>query len=97
MKRPSKRSFKLIYPHYFDINRSRAQGRKVSKEIAIRMPSEMELKASLEAMGFEYQVQYGKAYPRNHLARSFRILVFTEMKKSDLMKNIAIKLRGNLN
>lgn len=53
-----------IYPEYFDASLTRAEGRRVSKKIALENPTRMELKISAQKLGYAVEEDKESAYPR---------------------------------
>ena len=94
MKRLHKEDYRIIYPYYLDSKRSRAEGRRVNKQYARPLPSQQELTTALNELGIRYEVQEDVAFPREHTKKSFRVIVFSSEKKSNLLKNIALRLKG---
>ncbi|AEF97240.1 signal recognition particle subunit SRP19/SEC65 family protein [Methanotorris igneus] len=56
----------IIWPNYIDKNKSRKEGRKVPKDIAIENPKLKEIEAALKKMGYNVKVYRDKCYPREH-------------------------------
>jgi len=56
----------VIWPVYFDANRSRKMGRKVPKRLAVPSPRIEELEKALRKLKVEYEVRRGAAYPNTH-------------------------------
>ena len=54
-----------IYPEYFDSSLTRAQGRRVSKKVALENPSLLELKLSAQKLRFTVEVDDTKANPKH--------------------------------
>lgn len=55
----------IVWPAYLDSNLSRAQGRKVPKNLGAPEVTVEILKKAAESGGFEYDVEQDKKYPRN--------------------------------
>lgn len=59
------KSFKTIYPAYINSNRTKVQGRRISKSKAVADPKWQEIKDVLEANGnFEVKPEPNKLYTR---------------------------------
>ena len=54
-----------IYPEYFNASLTRAQGRKVSKKLALENPTLLELKLSAQKLKFTVEVDENRAYSRH--------------------------------
>ncbi|MHA2118731.1 MAG: signal recognition particle subunit SRP19/SEC65 family protein [Candidatus Thorarchaeota archaeon] len=55
----------IVWPAYLDSNLSRAQGRKVPKNLGAPEVTIEILKKAAESAGFEYELEPDKRYPRN--------------------------------
>ena len=53
-----------IYPEYFDVSLTRAQGRRVSKKLALENPTLGELKLSAQKLHYSVEAEKDAAYPR---------------------------------
>ncbi len=54
-----------IYPEYFDATLTRAQGRRVSKKLALENPTLLELKLSAQKLKYTVEIDENRAYPRH--------------------------------
>lgn len=54
-----------VYPEYFDSSLTRAQGRRVSKKVALENPSLGELRISAQKLHYTVEVEKEKAYSRH--------------------------------
>jgi len=84
-----------IYPVYFDAGRSREQGRRVQKKLAVQSPSIGELEQIASNLGLTFEVKAEAKYPRFHWVPSGRLLVRKqeEFNKNTLIKRIANQLK----
>lgn len=92
---PEKDKF-VIWPVYFDIARSRSEGRMVSRQDAVNEPNlDMLITASLKA-GFKPEIEREKRHPRTwHLEESSgRILLAKKGSKSAVLKRIALSMKA---
>jgi signal recognition particle subunit SRP19 len=55
----------IVWPAYLDSNLSRAQGRKVPKNLGAPEVSVEILQKAAESAGFEYELESDKKYPRD--------------------------------
>jgi signal recognition particle subunit SRP19 len=86
----------VIWPVYFDIARSRSEGRMVSRQDAVNEPNlDMLITASLKA-GFKPEIEREKRHPRTwHLEESSgRILLAKKGSKSAVLKRIALSMKA---
>jgi len=76
----------VIWPAYLDAGLSRAEGRRVSKELAVEGPTVDEIAQAVQQVGYDAVVERGKTYPREYEPRG-RVLVkdADDASKSDLL------------
>ncbi|MFW9863816.1 MAG: signal recognition particle subunit SRP19/SEC65 family protein [Candidatus Thorarchaeota archaeon] len=55
----------IVWPAYLDSNLSRAQGRRVPKNLGAPELTVETLQKAAESAGFEYELEPNKQYPRN--------------------------------
>jgi len=89
MKRLTREPYVVIYPHYLDSKRSRGAGRRVPSSIAVPFPTEQEMQSALERLDMKFEVQRGRAHPREGNRASYRVIVFDEGPKSRVVKKLA--------
>ena len=53
----------VLWPEYFDSSRTRAEGRRVAKHLAIPEPQMSMIIKAVEKLGLEWKLEEGKAYP----------------------------------
>ncbi|ADG12826.1 Ribonucleoprotein complex SRP, Srp19 component [Methanocaldococcus infernus ME] len=83
----------IIWPQYIDKNKSRKEGRKVSKEIAVRNPSIKLIEKALKKMNLNYKIYSDKRYPREHWERVGYIEVEYNGKKLEFLKKLCKVIR----
>jgi signal recognition particle subunit SRP19 len=79
----------VIWPEYFDARRSRSQGRRVRKKLAVFNPSTEIIAKALVGMGVEFRIEEDKSYPSNWYHRKGRVLVENSIPKTELIQMIA--------
>jgi len=87
----------IIWPIYFDTNRTRKEGRRVPKNIAVISPKIDELKQAVDKLGLENEVNPEAHFPRTHWAKSGMLLVEKKESKQMIVQKIAkqlIKIRS---
>jgi len=77
-----------IYPIYFDISRSREQGRRVPRKLAVQTPSINELEQVASNLDLNYEINAEAKYPRFHWVPTGLLLI---KKVEDFNKNVLIK------
>jgi signal recognition particle subunit SRP19 len=77
----SRKPFIIFWPQYFEAKRSRSEGRRVPKKLAIdRITSEDILKAA-KRLGYVTQYEKNYKYPRTWWDNPGRVLIDTKGKK----------------
>ena len=61
----SYKHYQSLYPVYFDSNRSRTEGRRVGKELAVENPLAMELVSAVKMLGLDCVFEPGKCHPKD--------------------------------
>ena len=79
----------VVWPAYFDSQRSRLEGRKVPKEIAVESPSIELIFAICKELGLDPVLEQDKRLPKSHWEKSGRILIKKLGKKADVLLEIA--------
>lgn len=59
------KKYQCIYPLYFDANRSRAQGRRVGKKLAVWNPLAREIVDAVQLLGLDTVFEPGKTHPKD--------------------------------
>ena len=59
----------VLWPEYFDIDRTRAEGRKVPKTLCVKNPNLDIIAKGAMILDLEYKVEEGTAYPANWAAK----------------------------
>ncbi|MFO8018352.1 MAG: signal recognition particle subunit SRP19/SEC65 family protein [Promethearchaeia archaeon] len=86
--------FKIIWPAYLDLKRSRSEGRRLPKKYAIDKISIKDIVKASRRLGYDVQVERRMRYPRTWWDRSGRVLIDTKGKrKSHVIKEIAKEIK----
>jgi signal recognition particle subunit SRP19 len=83
----------VLWPEYFDISRSRAEGRKVGKDIAVASPTLDMLVIAVKHLGLQYKAEPEKAYPGAWHQKRGRVLVERTLPKTLLLKKVGQHLK----
>ncbi len=78
----------VIWPIYFDLDASRMNGRKISKEMAFKNPSIDEIFNAAKKLGLN-PVKENKAYPGRWWRKEGRVLVEKKFSKMETIRKIA--------
>src|SRR5439155_1638926 len=76
----------VLYPAYFDVARSRDQGRRVAKRWAVDSPTAQEVASAAKALGLEPQLEDGKAFPSTPSRKEGRVLVRADYYKTSIVQ-----------
>jgi signal recognition particle subunit SRP19 len=80
----------VIYPAYFDADRSRSEGRRVPLDLAVEDPEVEEIGKAVQQVGYDAVVERDVTYSREYEPRG-RVLVQNadDAGKSDLLQGVA--------
>ncbi|OKY79007.1 MAG: Signal recognition particle 19 kDa protein SEC65 [Candidatus Methanohalarchaeum thermophilum] len=86
----------VIWPAYVDKEKTRSEGRRVPKGLAVVSPTVDEIKEAAEELDLETEVQEDKSYPRNWWESKGRVLVYRDDEsKESLIKKISELVKKN--
>jgi len=86
----------VIWPEYFDIERTRAMGRRLPKKLCVKNPSLDIIAKGALILDLEYEILENKAYPANWAARNGCVKVEKgKISKTELLPKIAEILLKN--
>nr|MDO8098368.1 signal recognition particle subunit SRP19/SEC65 family protein [Candidatus Njordarchaeota archaeon] len=84
----------VLWIAYFDGTKTRKEGRKIGRKLAIERPTVDELAKAVEMLGIPYKIDKSAAYPRAWWEKSGRILVSKVMPKGKMIVSVAKNLRN---
>ena len=82
----------IIWPIYFDINKSRAEGRRVPKSQAVQSPKILEIKEAADKLGLQNEIKLEAHFPTTHWAKSGMMLVEKKEPKEKIIQKLAKQL-----
>lgn len=82
----------IIWPAYFDSNKTRNQGRRVSRELAVQSPRIAEIEEAAQRLGLDHELVPEKGYSRTPWYKGGMLLVRKKEPKEQLIKKIAKQL-----
>jgi len=88
----------IVWPAYFDSTKTREEGRRVPKTLAVPSPRVLELKEAAEKIGLEYELVADVGYPKTPWLKTGMILVKKNEPKDQIIKKIVrqlLKIRGS--
>jgi signal recognition particle subunit SRP19 len=83
----------VIWPVYIDRNRSRSQGRIISKKSSIAEPTLIEIEKAALKLGLNPEVEKDKSYPKSWWEKSGRVLIDNSAPKTQLSRKIATAIK----
>lgn len=84
----------VVYPAYFDLQRSHSEGRRVPKALAVEKPTVEAIDNAARVLGYRTFVDQGVAHSSTPWRREGRVLVVSGEAKEELLRKIAKKMRG---
>ena len=82
----------IIWPSYFDSSKTRKQGRRVPKSIAVQSPRIEELKQAVERLGLKNEVNLEAHFPKRPWSKTGMLLVEKKESKEKIIQKIAKQL-----
>ena len=87
----------IIWPAYFDQSKTRKDGRRVPKSLAVQSPKITEITAAVAKLGLKHEVTADAGYPKMPWAKTGMIMVEKTTSKEQMIRKIAkqlLKLRS---
>jgi signal recognition particle subunit SRP19 len=82
----------IIWPAYFDQTKTRKNGRRVPKNLAVQSPKILEIQEAAQKLGLEFEVVADKGYPKVPWAKTGMLLVEKKGAKEQIISRIAKQL-----
>ncbi len=82
----------MIWPAYFDHGRTRREGRRVTKSLAVPSPKFLEIQEAAQKTGLEFEVVAGKGYSKTPWVKTGMLLVEKKGSKEQVINRIAKQL-----
>jgi signal recognition particle subunit SRP19 len=77
----------VVWPAYFDATRTRKNGRRIPKNLAVPYPKITEIEDAVKKIGLEHEVRAEVGYPRAPLSKTGMLLVKkTEAKERTILR-----------
>lgn len=84
----------VLYPAYFDSGRSRDEGRRVPKNLAVSGPKVEEVHQAAKALGLQVIIDPDKSHPTTHWQKEGRVLLQGNFVKTSVVRKIAEKIKA---
>ncbi len=85
----------ILWPTYFDIKKSRDEGRRVPKKLGVDTPSIEDIHKAVKKLGHKARMEADKSHPGSPTEHEGRVLVEKEkdgIKKTELIHLVAAEL-----
>lgn len=83
----------VLWPAYFDRERSRADGRRVPDSFAVRAPDAPWIETAARKLGLDPQVEEKAVHPSIPYEKSGRVLVAKKGSKEQVLKMVGERMR----
>lgn len=84
----------VLYPAYFDSGRSRDEGRRVPRNLAIQGPKVEEVHQAAKALGLQAIIDPERSHPSTPFQKEGRVLIQGNFVKSSVVRKIAENLKS---
>ncbi|HHT18189.1 MAG: signal recognition particle protein Srp19 [Euryarchaeota archaeon] len=85
----------IIWPSYIDSNKTKSEGRKISKKQAVNTPKIREITQAAKKLGLNPSVEKYKSYPPSWWEGSGRVIVDKKMSKTEVLIKISNLINGS--
>jgi len=82
----------IIWSAYFDQAKTRKDGRRVPKSLAVQSPKILEIQEAAQKLGLEFEVVADKGYSKTPWAKNGMLLVEKKGSKEQVISRIAKQL-----
>jgi len=82
----------IIWPIYFDSSKTRKNGRRVPKNLAVQSPKITELKEATDKLGLKNEINIESHFPKMPWAKTGMLLVEKKEAKEKIIQKIAKQL-----
>jgi signal recognition particle subunit SRP19 len=79
----------VIWPAYLDSSKSRSEGRRIPRDVAVDSPSAAEVANAAKQVGYEPEYEPQKQYPRTWWENRGRVRIETDEDKGDVLRAVA--------
>jgi signal recognition particle subunit SRP19 len=82
----------IIWPVYFDSSKTRKEGRRVPKNLAVQSPKILELKEAVDRLGLKNEVNLEAHFTKMPWAKTGMLLVEKKEAKEKIIQKVAKQL-----
>jgi len=83
----------IMWPAYFDAGKTRMEGRRIAKTLAVQSPKVPEIEAAAAKLGLEFELVPDKGYPKSPWHMAGMLLVEKKGSKEQVIRGIAKQLQ----
>jgi signal recognition particle subunit SRP19 len=83
----------IIWPIYFDSGKTRKEGRRVPKNLAVISPKIPEVKEAADKLGLQNEINVEAHFPKMPWAKSGMLLVEKRQSKEETIQQLAKQLQ----
>lgn len=87
----------IIWPAYFDSGKTRKEGRRVNKPLAVSSPKMPEIEEAAAKLDLEHELVPEKGYPKTPWAKPGMLLVEKQGSKEQIINKLAKQLQKSRN
>src|SRR3990172_5429933 len=87
----------IIWPAYFDSNKTRKEGRRVPENQAVEHPKILEIQEAAQKLSLKHEVVADKGYPKTPWQKSGMLLIEKKEPKEQAINRIAKQLLKSRN
>ena len=82
----------IIWPAYFDLTKTRKEGRRVPKSLAVQHPKILEVQEAAQKMRLDLEVVADKGYSKTPWSKTGMLLIEKKGSKEQIINRIAKQL-----
>ncbi|MFQ6128989.1 MAG: signal recognition particle subunit SRP19/SEC65 family protein [Thermoplasmata archaeon] len=90
---PRRKDIIILWPCYFDRTKTRKEGRRVPKKLAIQDPTAEIIAKTARDLGYYVEIEPEKSHPSEPRKGDGRVIVAKTTPKSDIILQIASRLK----
>ena len=83
----------IVWPTYFDLGKTRTEGRRVAKSLALQSPRMAEIEGAAAKLGLEFESIPDKGYPKTPWSKAGMLLVEKRGSKEQVINGIAEQMQ----
>ncbi|XHH08589.1 MAG: signal recognition particle subunit SRP19/SEC65 family protein [Candidatus Bathyarchaeia archaeon] len=82
----------IVWPVYFDASKTKTEGRRVPKNMAVASPKILELKEAADKLGLQNEVNATAGYPKTPWVKMGMLTVEKNEPKEQIILKLAVQL-----